>query len=232
MPSHLVAAIQHNVSVKQQPHYNMTCRPHGLALVIVDSRITAPQSQVHAQAYLFLKIFEHFNYSVQHYTFSDTKQLIDMATQISTVDHTPFDSFACYISLGGPDTDELHILQVLDIIQTSGTLENKPKMFFVKTKFPLSLSSITSKSNFQDSFLFAAQENDTDQFEAICYSVFRHDPHDNLLSMATNASLVKYMAGVINDDYIIVSQLKGPVNFFNEKISKLMISRYKQSCTF
>lgn len=189
----------------------MTCQPHGLALVIADTR--SMPHKVHPQAYSFLKIFEHMNYSVQHYTFGDVDQLKDIALQVMSFDHTSFDSFVCYISLSH-DTLAC-IIEVLDIIQRCCTLENKPKMFFIKTNFPIHPSSIPM-SNFQDSFLMVAQERDGSQFETIFHTIFKHYSHNDLQSMATNASIVKCMTGSQDADYTIISQLEGPVYFFND----------------
>lgn len=131
------------------PLYEMTCNPHGLALVIVneffDPNPLERQLKLERREgaerdlQLFQQTFTHLNYQVEAYRNLTSFDMYKVLDEVGKRDHSSFDSFVCCISTHGDE----HVMYGKDSVgvkraefdrplKTCRSLIGKPKMFFIQ----------------------------------------------------------------------------------------------------
>ena len=135
--------VHHSKDIKETPTpaYPMNARPHGIALVMV---IEEYESGIKREGANFttqniVSTFKHLQYTVQPYTNVTSSQMIQLVEEITTMDHTAYDSFVCCISCRGgnnhyvrcSDDKHVNVYELVEKVQQCSTLEGKPKIFFI-----------------------------------------------------------------------------------------------------
>ena len=140
-----------------RPCYEMSCSPHGIAVIIVNDRFVQNELNLTYRAHgkgdlqAFKKIFTTLDYDIllcENYEANEIeKTMTDVA---SSEHHTAYDSFVCCISthgaegvIYGSDGRPVDFSDLIAQVKRSETLRGKPKMFFVQSCRVL-LSSATA----------------------------------------------------------------------------------------
>ena len=140
-----------------RPCYEMSCSPHGIAVIIVNDRFAQNELNLTYRAHgkgdlqAFKKIFTTLDYDIllcENYEANEIeKTMTDIA---SSEHHTAYDSFVCCVSthgaegvIYGSDGRPVDFSDLIAQVKRSETLRGKPKMFFVQSCRVL-LSSATA----------------------------------------------------------------------------------------
>ncbi len=131
------------------PLYEMSCKPHGVAVIIVNEFFTANplrpdlilerREGAEKDFQLFRQTFHHLNYRVTPYKDLSSVQMYEVLDNVAKDNHKEYDSFVCCISTHGDvnvmyGTDSVGVKRTeFDIpLKKCETLAGKPKMFFIQ----------------------------------------------------------------------------------------------------
>ena len=128
-------------------HYDMSCSPHGIALVIMNDQFEPNELELshrlHGQSDLkhFCETFTKLGYDVQHHTNLTASKIREMLRGIASCDHSVYDSFVCCVSTHGQEdiiygSDSRSVYLSTDFVtpvKQCETLRKKPKLFFVQS---------------------------------------------------------------------------------------------------
>lgn len=127
--------------------YPMSCRPHGIALVIVnehfDSTRTSeylnPRQGAAADQEKLCTLFKSLDYTVECHSDFKSLQMLEAVKRVALRDHSGYDSFVLCVSTHGTETtlygvdgERVKRRDLFALIKTCGTLKGKPKMFFIQ----------------------------------------------------------------------------------------------------
>ena len=133
----------HPQSGEVESNYDMSSSPHGIALIINNeesSKGKDRQSQRIDEMNL-IQTFRYLGYIVEVHRDRSASQIRDIFDEVSTRDHSKYDSFiSCLLSHGedgmiyGSDGDKVDIADIAKKLdgESCKLLHNKPKMFFVQ----------------------------------------------------------------------------------------------------
>ncbi|XP_046376832.2 caspase-7-like [Haliotis rufescens] len=125
------------------PHYNMSHKKRGLAYIITNSDFDhlphQPGNDVDEER--LIKAFGTLSFDVTPVRNLTVKEMVDGVEKVSTMDHTNNDCFVCVILSHGEE-DKVHgtdgPVEVTKLLapfrgDRCGTLDGKPKLFFIQT---------------------------------------------------------------------------------------------------
>lgn len=139
MPIEYIALARHRVAKRDS--YSMKSIPHGVALIIVNTKYPKKDRKGAKNDCINLeKVFKLLKYKVIVCEDLSKREIEDVVTRIANEDHTQFDSFVCCISSKGCNNHYIidksahrkyiDVYKLVDIIQRCPTLQGKPKLFF------------------------------------------------------------------------------------------------------
>ncbi len=131
------------------PVYKMTCKPHGLAVIFVNSKFDrnprAPKVCLNERAGAkkdeehFESMFKFLGYTTSVHRNQSSAEMYAKMDELSQLDHSKYDSLVVCISshgnqraIYGSDTVEVKRDEFCNSIKSCPSLEGKPKLFFIQ----------------------------------------------------------------------------------------------------